>query len=175
MKILVYRRTHIGDPNHETQTFGIADCMGSVRNWTYDAVIGIGGTKPDRGHEGIKEKITWVGITPIFLKFDDQKCKNFRGKLVSFETFKVWDENGMPVEGNYPKLYKYMFEDRKIPRAALNFPKDIRAELLDILEMTKKEIANYAAQPRNNVLLSNSKKVALTCQFSVEENRIGCI
>ena len=39
MKVLVYKRTHTGDPS-ENGVFGESDCMGAIRNWHYDAVIG---------------------------------------------------------------------------------------------------------------------------------------
>lgn len=61
MRILVYRRTHTGDPDGEHKEFGYHDCMGSVRDRDYDAVIGIGGKRPWPGDAGIKERVTWVG------------------------------------------------------------------------------------------------------------------
>ena len=61
MRVLIYKRTHIGDPN-EAGVFGIHDCMGSVRRRNFDAVIGLGGigTKPQL--HGIAGKINWIGI-----------------------------------------------------------------------------------------------------------------
>ncbi len=60
-RILVYKRTHNGDPD-EAGVFGCNDCMGTVRDRNFDAVIGVGGIsatsyKMDR-------KITWIGIRP---------------------------------------------------------------------------------------------------------------
>lgn len=63
MKILIYKRTHKGDPD-EKGIFGIHDCMGRIRNWEYDAVIGIGGKTAWIVDEDIKYKINWVGIGP---------------------------------------------------------------------------------------------------------------
>ena len=65
LKILVYRRTHTGDPSRETGECGIHDCMGQVRDWAFDAVIGIGGKKPWAGDEKIAEKslkLVWASI-----------------------------------------------------------------------------------------------------------------
>jgi len=42
MRILIYKRTHTGDPDLKGR-FGIHDCMGRVRDYDYDAVIGVGG------------------------------------------------------------------------------------------------------------------------------------
>ncbi|GEM_PF-3481185 len=169
MKILVYRRTHRGDPNSKGE-FGCHNCMGLVRNWNYDAVIGIGGKKPDRGEEEIKEKITWVGIFPT----KTASPHGFKGPLVTFKKFILWDEKGLLVKDYYPALYEYMFVRNKIPRTALfniaapnpcasisgaadtyavisdnticsapfDFPEDIYKELLAILAMAEKKIGN---------------------------------
>lgn len=40
MKILTYKRTHTGDPDNSGH-FGISDCMGVVRSYEYDAVLGL--------------------------------------------------------------------------------------------------------------------------------------
>ena len=61
--ILTYKRTHTGDPN-AAGMFGINDCMGSVRNLLYDAVIGVGGIGAEPRDYKIDGKITWVGIYP---------------------------------------------------------------------------------------------------------------
>lgn len=126
-KILVYRRTHTGDPDNEHKVFGYHDCMGSVRDWPYDAVIGIGGKHPWPEDTGIKEKVTWVGITPNKeppAATDRDRMKgpdfvDFRGDLVTFEQFYLYDEKGPSVKEEYPAIYRYMFEEGKIPRAAI--------------------------------------------------------
>jgi hypothetical protein len=64
LSILVYRRTHKGDPN-DNGIFGIHDCMKSVRDWNYDAVIGIGGVAPWHEDREIAKKVNWIGINPI--------------------------------------------------------------------------------------------------------------
>jgi hypothetical protein len=64
MRTLIYKRTHNGDPDPETGTFGNADCMGRVRGWNFDAVIGVGGIGREPELEGIAGKVTWVGIGP---------------------------------------------------------------------------------------------------------------
>ena len=41
MRVLVYKRTHLGDPGDGV--FGSSDCMGRVRGLKFNAVIGVGG------------------------------------------------------------------------------------------------------------------------------------
>jgi hypothetical protein len=158
MKILVYRRTHKGDPDDVSKTFGINDCMGPVRGWNYDAVIGIGGAKPWPNDKGIKERVTWVGIGPIRadatpndiarMKRDDPNFKGFRAPLIKFEKFVIFDENGPPVEGNYPSLHRHMFIEGRIPRAATNFAPEIQSELEAIIKWAEiKFSANIAEMP----------------------------
>ena len=43
MATLVYKMTHKGDPDSELGFWGVEDCMGQVRGYGFDAVIGIGG------------------------------------------------------------------------------------------------------------------------------------
>lgn len=47
MRTLVYKRTHNGDPDAEGR-FGIHDCMGQVRGYGYEAVIGWAGSATSR-------------------------------------------------------------------------------------------------------------------------------
>jgi len=167
MKILIYRRTHTGDPDVETHRFGIHDCMGKVRDWDYDAVIGIGGAHPDPGHEGIKKKITWVGITPIkpekteageadanIVKEINPEFSGFRGRIVEFEKFVLWDEEG-PEVSEYLALCAYMFEEGHIPRAAKdNLPDCVVQELHAILKRAESD-ANCSIQTQAKIALSS--------------------
>ncbi len=61
MRTLIYKRTHSGDPDH-AGWFGVNDCMGRVRAWSFEAVIGVGGTGREARREGIARNLTWVGI-----------------------------------------------------------------------------------------------------------------
>jgi hypothetical protein len=63
LNTLIYKRTHIGDPD-ESGIFGVHDCMGQVRRWPFDAVIGVGGKNPWKDHKGIAYKINWIGLRP---------------------------------------------------------------------------------------------------------------
>jgi len=153
--ILVYRRTHKGDPD-ENGVFGINNCMKSVRDWPYDAVIGIGGVSPDKGDEDIAKKINWIGITPkkdepsVYgipererrdaISMEDRNTH----RCVTFEKFKLFEETGHLVKDYAPKLFKYMFEQGRIPRTGKNFNEEIYAELLNILSLADDADASKA-------------------------------
>jgi hypothetical protein len=64
MRILVYKRNHNGDPDPATGLFGCNGCMGQVRGYNFDAVIGIGGTGIRAKRAGIAERLTWIGVGP---------------------------------------------------------------------------------------------------------------
>lgn len=63
MRTLVYKRTHNGDPDAEGR-FGIHDCMGQVRAYGYEAVIGVGGVGDEPEECGIARRVNWIGIGP---------------------------------------------------------------------------------------------------------------
>ena len=103
MRILLYKRTHIGDPD-ERGRFGIHDCMGNVRACEYDAVIGVGGgigAEPQL--YGIDRKINWVGIYPT--KTQSQTSK---GLLVTFKHFLLLDKKGPLLKNLAPVSYTHL-------------------------------------------------------------------
>jgi hypothetical protein len=53
------RNDQHGDPD-ETGQFGVCDCIGQVRSWNYEAVIGIGGTAAEARSYGIDGRVTSV-------------------------------------------------------------------------------------------------------------------
>lgn len=133
MDTLIYKRTHTGDPN-ALGVFGCNGCMGQVRRRHFDAVIGLGGKRPDRGHESIAFKITWVGINPS----KTESPRDSRGPLVEFERFVLWDQMGPGVRTVAPKLFKYMFEDRHVRHVmSRSLPRDMQEEVLTILRLAE--------------------------------------
>jgi len=64
VQTLIYKRTHSGDPDPKTGVFGNHDCMGKVRGWPFDAVIGIGGVGQEPQSHRIAGRLTWIGIGP---------------------------------------------------------------------------------------------------------------
>lgn len=133
MDTLIYKRTHTGDPN-KLGVFGCHGCMGQVRSRHFDAVIGLGGKRPDRGHEDIAFKITWVGINPS----KTESLRDSRGPLVEFECFVLWDETGPDVRTVAPNLFRYMFEDRHVRHVmSRSLPSEMQEEVLTILRLAE--------------------------------------
>ena len=135
MNTLVYKRTHRGDPN-KSGVFGVYDCMGQVRGWNFNAVIGVGGKSPWRGHEGLAYRINWIGINPT------KKIKaGLRGPLVTFQYFVLCDQNGPELKTVAPRLFKYMFEGKGKSRhhaMSRSLPGDIQAEITKLLTLAEK-------------------------------------
>ena len=128
LNALVYKRTHRGDPDR-LGTFGIRDCMGRVRRWHFDAVIGVGGKSPDRGHEEIARRINWIGITP-----HKTEVPGLKGPHVKFECFVLLEEDGPDLKELAPRLFKYMFEDQHV-RVVLSrsLPDEMQREVQEVL------------------------------------------
>jgi len=108
MNTLIYKRTHTGDPDNKG-IFGCDDCMGRVRRWAFNAVIGVGGKRPRPGSEGIALKVTWIGINPR-----ETENPAPRGPRLEFEYFRPWDEDGPYLKTLAPNLFRYMFEDQHV-------------------------------------------------------------
>lgn len=109
MKILLYKRTHIGDPDHRRQ-FGNEGCMGRVRGFNFEAVIGIGGVSGQPTEQGISGKLNWIGRNP-------QKSQNPidpRGPLISFSSddFRLFEHRGPLLSSVAPLLHKKVFGSR---------------------------------------------------------------
>ncbi|MDP4530507.1 hypothetical protein Q9252_00050 [Marinobacter salarius] len=104
MRILTYKRTHTGDPDNRG-VFGINDCMGTVRNRVFDAVVGIGSKTPWPDATGIAGKITWVGVGPFRMH-----SSMHRGDLVAFEKFVLLDAQGPSFEQLAPNLSRRFYE-----------------------------------------------------------------
>ena len=102
MRILTYKRTHPGDPNSQG-TFGVNDCMGQIRDLSYDAVIGIGGIGSEPRRHNIDGKITWVGIGP------SKTQGEWPASLVTFERFLLFDAGGPSLATLAPCLAKRMY------------------------------------------------------------------
>jgi hypothetical protein len=91
MPTLIYKRTHNGDPDPHTGTFGNHDCMGRVRTWPFDAVIGVGGTGAEPVRWNIAGKVTWVGIS---VHLGEPAGSGHRGPTVMFDHFLYLGEDG---------------------------------------------------------------------------------
>ena len=152
LNTLVYKRTHKGDPDG-SRIFGIHDCMGQVRGYRFDAVIGVGGKSPDPGSEDIARKINWIGINPSKSEASSPGwlaakrldwSKSFRGPLVTFDRFVFLDEKGPDFKKFAPKLFRHMFEDQHVRFVmSRSLPSEMQEEVQNILKWAENH------QPRN--------------------------
>jgi hypothetical protein len=131
MKVLIYKRTHKGDPD-KRGIFGNQDCMGRIRSWNYDAVIGIGGNSPWKEDTEIRRKINWIGLEPKKIP-----SKRKRGNYVVFSHFELYEEKGGNIMDKFPNLFEYMYGSRKRFDMSSNLSKDVFEEVEQILESIK--------------------------------------
>jgi hypothetical protein len=80
MTTLIYKRTHSGDPDPETGAFGNRNCMGKIRGWSFNAVIGIGGVGRQAQRHYLDGRLAWIGVGAR--KDGDPHCP-----LVTFDHF----------------------------------------------------------------------------------------
>jgi len=131
MRTLVYKRTHPGDPD-ERGVFGNEDCMGQVRGFEFDAVIGIGGIGNEARSFGIDGKINWIGSGA------HKDGWNGRSPYVVFERFVLFEERGELVSAVAPALAR-RFCHARAPRYVLDrFSDREREEIQRILAMVRK-------------------------------------
>ncbi len=168
MRVLIYKRTHIGDPN-ETGIFGIQDCMGKIRNWKFDAVIGIGGKTTWKGHEGIKYKINWVGLKPKIVGATP------RGKIIAFKHFELYEEKGKNIEDNFPNLFNHMYKSRKRFDMSLKLPKLVYEEVKIILTSLK-DTPQSKLYDTENLISNEFEKLKGNCGCSQKNiNLLNCL
>jgi hypothetical protein len=110
MRTLIYKRTHSNDPDPDTGVFGNRDCMGRVRSWDFDAVIGIGGIGQQAKRNSIAGKLTWIGVGRCNLP--DAAPPEYRGPQLIFQHFWYRGEEGPSLE-NYPTLASYMYDGER--------------------------------------------------------------
>ena len=105
MQVLIYKRTHPGDPNADG-AFGCEDCMGTVRKRRFDAVIGVGGIGPEAQSWGIDRRLNWVGVGA---HPSESIPLGFRGPLVTFDRFLLLEDQGPELQRIAPVLARYMY------------------------------------------------------------------
>lgn len=127
MRVLIYKRTHTGDPDKSGQ-FGVGLCMRSVRKRDFDAVIGVGGIGQEPILEGIDRRITWIGKGPKQLGIAEDGYP-----LIAFEQFYLKDEKGPLLSDEAPALAKRMFA-KNGPRVVMV---ESDAEIASILRLAR--------------------------------------
>ena len=131
MKTLVYKRTHIGDPDGNG-ILGIKDCLGRMRSCDFEAAIGIGGTSSHPRAVRIDGKVNWIGIG------SQKGAIHGRGPLVTFEHFVLYNQNGKDFRNEAPILAGRMYATNA-PRFVFsdNLSKAEQDEIDRLLAMAK--------------------------------------
>ncbi|WP_019541039.1 hypothetical protein [Proteiniphilum acetatigenes] len=165
MRVLIYKRTHKHDPD-ERGIFGIQDCMGQIRNWNYDAVIGIGGKSAWKGHTDIKYKINWVGLEPKVIG------STKRGNIIAFAHFELYEEKGKDIKKYYPNLFDYMYVggSRKRFDMSSELPESVFEEVKEILDSIKDSPASESYDIESNEELEDFNP--LKCTGCIEGEKI---
>ncbi len=104
--------------------------MGSVRDWSFDHVIGIGGVSPWPEDKEIAKKVNWVGL--------GRKAYGVSPKghaIWAFEHFILLNEDGPLLQSDYPLLYGHMLETNRRVIISDSVFEDMYAELMAILHL----------------------------------------
>jgi hypothetical protein len=167
MNTLIYKRTHTGDPD-ESRIFGCEDCMGRIRRRNFDAVIGIGGMRPDYGHKDLAFKINWIGMHPSRAK---PLKPSHRGPSLKFEPkhFRRWEGNGPDLVAYAPELFNHMFEGPKGPFRRHVMSESLSPEmqkevenilkLIESLHWTKKQVSGFSHSAKCNSTESKMRRL----------------
>jgi hypothetical protein len=138
----MYKRTHVGDPDEQGR-FGINDCMGKVRAFRYDAVIGVGGIGYEPRRHGIDRKITWVGIGPRW----NYRISGYRAVIVKFEHFILLDRDGPLLHSMAPNLACRLYSGGRYLLDAYSETEKIEAHA--IIEWAKGIASRHSGKPRS--------------------------
>jgi len=146
MRVLVYKRTHPGDPDRDG-VFGVHDCMGAVRSRKFDAVIGIGGISSEPRAKGIDRRVNWVGVGPHVFPGESRS----RGPLIAFDHFLLMEEKGPGLQKLAPRLAQYMYGTNRRHVMSDHLPQPLLMEVRRILKLAATappSPARYGAAPR---------------------------
>jgi hypothetical protein len=131
MRTLIYKRTHTGDPHPRLGVFGNKHCMGQVRGWAFDAVIGVGGIGAYAQAEGIAGLLTWVGIGA-------HKTGDLRRPLVTFDHFWHPGKGGPSLDEIAPTLAKHIYGKNVRVITSSSLSETESAEVAKILARAKR-------------------------------------
>lgn len=132
MLVLIYKRTHNGDPD-EAGCFGACDCMGAVRDREFDAVIGVGGIGREARISGIAGQINWIGVGP-----HKRYVRGKRGPEVTFDRFLDFGTDGPDFRAVAPALAERVYAG-KIRSLVRGLSAKERAEALRIVRLAAGE------------------------------------
>ncbi len=153
-RVLIYKRTHSGDPDPKRGVFGNNDCMGTVRGWDYDAIIGVGGIGAEAKRKGLARKLTWIGIGP-------HKSGDKSRPIVKFDHFFYKGEKGPLLKESAPKLAKRMYEGGVRVIFNCNLTPTERFEVDSLLKLASKATPSGT---RNSPRRSKSEEPNIKCR-----------
>jgi hypothetical protein len=131
MPTLVYKRTRTGDPD-VLGRFGIRDCMGSVRSWPFDSVIGVGGQGAEAESHDIARKLNWIGVGA-----HKTYVPGMDNPIVTFDRFREFGTDGPLLKSVALNLARRMYG--KKARAVMDFNVLELAEIERILAMAERD------------------------------------
>jgi hypothetical protein len=102
MVTLVYKMTHRGDPDADLGCWGVSDCMGQVRGYGFDSVIGIGGRSWWADQTNRAGELIWIGLDP------QEIPGGKRGPKLTFAHFRYFPEGEKVLSEIAPKLARAM-------------------------------------------------------------------
>ena len=107
--------------------------MGRVRGCDFEAVIGVGGKRPNRGDEEIAMKVNWIGIG------HKKVGKTEKGPILEFQIFHRLDEVGPSLRERAPDLFHYMFVEKHVRYVlSQNLPVEMQREVQRLLRWAEK-------------------------------------
>jgi hypothetical protein len=158
MRTLIYKRTHNVDPD-DAGVFGCRDCMGRVRGWAFEAVIGVGGNGGEAQRSGIAEKLTWIGIGP-----HKSYSGELNGPLVTFDRFLLLGAQGPALGSLAPNLAARIYgRNVRVIMGGMN--DEERREAQSILSLAARAPPSRAlVAARGTPALGLSRTRALACR-----------
>ena len=159
-RTLVYKITHRGDPD-QFGLFGAQDCMGQIRNRSFEAVIGIGAKSAWNGDVDLVGRIVWIGIGP-----SKTLARGFRGPVVAFQHFVRFDAqpcNGPILRVHAPLLFQRLFESRARHMMSDSQSEPIQAEVRMVLQLARRERQNQSLHSRTVRAVKRKRCVSTAC------------
>ncbi len=140
-------------------------CMGRVRDYKFDAVIGVGGIGSEAQSYGIDRKINWVGINPTR---HDSPGK--RASEVTFDHFLYLEESGPLLEDLAPNLATRLFHGGA--RILLDGYSSLELrEAIEIVQWAKKQ-KSIASSRRQTA--SPARNCESSCPPTIKVRKCGC-
>jgi len=148
MRILVYKRTHPGDPDNGG-CFGAEDCMGAIRARRFDAVIGVGGIGAEAQSHRIDGKLNWIGIGPRRGRWYG------RGPLLTFDRFRDFGTRGVRLASLAPVFARRVYGRRLRHLMSDSMSETELREVEEILSLARGAPASIRVSPFRRWQFSN--------------------